>query len=69
MAKAAPKKDPNTLAEVAGSVYAGIMAVFTFVVLAVFPLYYQILLDISCCDGGNLPDCCHRISVCGQDGV
>ena len=35
MAKAAPKKDPNTLAEVAGSVYAGIMAVFTFVVLAV----------------------------------
>ena len=41
MAKAAPKKDPNTLAEVAGSVYAGIMAVFTFVVLAVFPLYYH----------------------------
>ena len=41
MAKAAPKKDPNALAEVAGSVYAGIMAVFTFVVLAVFPLYYH----------------------------
>lgn len=41
MAKAAPKRDPNALAEVAGSVYAGIMAVFTFVVLAVFPLYYH----------------------------
>lgn len=41
MAKATPKKDPNTLAEVAGNVFAGIMAVFTFVVLAVFPLYYH----------------------------
>lgn len=41
MAKATPKKDPNTLAEVAGNVFAGIMAVFTFVVLVVFPLYYH----------------------------
>lgn len=41
MAKATPKKDPNALAEVAGNVFAGIMAVFTFVVLAVFPLYYH----------------------------
>ena len=41
MAKATPKKDPNTLAEVAGNVFAGIMAVFTFVVLTVFPLYYH----------------------------
>lgn len=41
MAKATPKKDPNTLAEVAGNVFAGIMAVFTFVVLMVFPLYYH----------------------------
>lgn len=41
MAKATPKKDPNTLAEVAGNVFAGIMAVFTFAVLVVFPLYYH----------------------------
>lgn len=41
MAKATPKKDPNALAEVAGNVFAGIMAVFTFVVLAIFPLYYH----------------------------
>lgn len=41
MAKATPKKEPNALAEVAGNVFAGIIAVFTFVVLAVFPLYYH----------------------------
>ncbi|WP_125143149.1 O-antigen ligase family protein [Clostridium transplantifaecale] len=41
MAKATPKKDPNALAEVAGNVFAGIMAVFTLVVLVVFPLYYH----------------------------
>lgn len=41
MAKATPKKEPNALAEVAGNVFAGIIAVFTFIVLAVFPLYYH----------------------------
>lgn len=41
MAKATQKKDPKALAGVAGSVFAGIMAVFLSVILAVFPLYYQ----------------------------
>lgn len=41
MAKATPKKDPNALPEVAGGVFSGIMAVFTFMVLCVFPFYYH----------------------------
>lgn len=41
MAKASTKKDPNALAEVAGSVFSGIIAVFTFMVLCIFPLYYH----------------------------
>lgn len=41
MAKNIPTKDPDTLAEVAGKVFSGIITVFTLIVLAVFPLYYH----------------------------
>ena len=41
MAKATQTKDPNALAGVAGNVFAGVIGVFIFIILAVFPLYYR----------------------------
>lgn len=41
MAKATQTKDPQELANVAGKIFSGIIAVFTFIILTVFPLYYQ----------------------------
>ena len=41
MAKATKIKDSGELAAVAGNIFSGITAVFTFMILTIFPLYYQ----------------------------
>lgn len=41
MAKTTPAKNPKTLAEVAGNVFSGIVAVFLAVTFTAFPLYYH----------------------------
>lgn len=41
MAKTAEPKNSRVLAEVAGNVYSGIIAVFVCIVLGIFPLYYH----------------------------
>ncbi len=41
MAKAAKIKDSGELARVAGNIFSGITTVFTFMILTIFPLYYQ----------------------------
>ena len=41
MTKTAEPKDGKALAEVAGKIYSGIIAVFICIILGIFPLYHH----------------------------